>query len=273
MAISSAEVVDTASERSDASPIPKMAVPHLILMGYGVGDSLQLTVEAQRILARYGTAYSLGLPPNLAAFLKSLRVNAVDLTHKVAPGRDYAEGYLEVAHDLIQRTATERPVIFLAPGNPLIFNAIGRYLAMEGRRLGLGLQSVAAVSPLDVIISGIGLDVSTFGLQVFDATRLVARRQELNPMVPAILMHLGSFNSDSVPVTGHSVELGPLVAHLSSCYPGTHPATVIHLGAQGMRAASLPLGRLAASTGEIQPDAHLFLDAVRAAPPAQGTPA
>ena len=111
-----------------------MATPHLVLAGYGISGALQISVEAQRILARYGAAYTLGLPANLAAFLKSQRVKVTDITSRIAPGTDYAESYLDIANFLIGRTEHERPVVFLSPGHPLMFNAIGRYLAMEGRR-------------------------------------------------------------------------------------------------------------------------------------------
>lgn len=265
--------IDSDAPRADASPPTNMAIPNLILTGYGVTDSLQLTVESQRILARYGSAYSIGLPANLAALLKSQRVKVTDLAGRIAPGRDYALAYLDVAHFLVERTAHERPVIFLTPGNPLMFNTVGRYLAMEGKRLGLTVQVVPAVSPVDVIISGIGLDVATFGLQVFDATRLVARQIQVNPAVPAILMHLGGFGATTAPGPGSAPNLDPLVSYLARCYPETHPATVIHLGLQGMRVANVPLNRLAASSGAIDTDAHLFLDAVRPSPPARGTSA
>lgn len=86
-----------------------MATPHLVLIGYGVTDTLQITVEAQRLLARYGSAYSLGLPANLAAFLKSQRVKVADIASRMAPGRDYADSYLDIANFLIGRTAHERP--------------------------------------------------------------------------------------------------------------------------------------------------------------------
>ena len=250
-----------------------MATPHLILLGYGVTDSLQLTVESQRILARYGNAYALGLPANLEAFLKSQRVKVTDLSTRLAPGRPFADAYLEIAHELIAKTATERPVIFLAPGNPLMFNAVGRYLAMEGRRLGLSVHSAPALSPLDLVISGLGLDVSTFGLQVFDATRVVARRIELNTAVPALLMHLDGFGSANVPGAETARNLGPLAAHLARCYPADHVATIVTLDVAGMRLANVALNRLASAGGELQPGAHLFLDLVRAAPSSQGTPA
>ena len=145
-------------------------IPNILLLGYGVHDSLQLTVETQQLLARYGSAYTIGLPPNLARYLKSLRVNVTDMADRLEPGRSFVDAYLDIANFLLERTASELPVVLLCPGNPLATNAIARYLAMEGPRRGLVVQAVPGVSQLDLIISAIGLDVSTFGLQVFDAT-------------------------------------------------------------------------------------------------------
>ncbi|MGE0601130.1 MAG: SAM-dependent methyltransferase [Dehalococcoidia bacterium] len=247
-----------------------MATPNLVLAGYGVTDSLQLTVELQRMLARVGTAYSIGLPPNLAAFLKAQHVKVTDLASHLAPGRAYAEGYLDIANFLIERTGQERPVIFLAPGNPLVFNAVGRYLAMEGRRLGLAVQVMPAVSQLDLIIAAIGLDVSTFGLQVFDAARLVSRRIQVNPLVPALLMNLGGIGADLVPGPSSAPpDLAGLLAHLAPHYPGEHPAVVVQLSSSGASIASVPLANLGSVSSQIQESAHLFLDLVR---PGAGAP-
>ena len=88
MATTKDAVLDTSASDQHASSAA-MTVPHIILLGYGVSDSLQLTVESQRILARYGSAYAIGLPPNLDAFLKSQRVRVTDLAAKLAPGREF----------------------------------------------------------------------------------------------------------------------------------------------------------------------------------------
>ena len=250
-----------------------MATPNLILIGYGITDTLQLTVESQRLLARSGSAYALGLPANLAAFLKSQRVSVTDLSGRLAPGRGYAEGYLDIAHFLVERTAHERPVIFLSPGNPMVFNAIGRYLVLEGRRLELNVQVLPAVSQLDAIIAGIGLDVSTFGLQVFDATRVLARRIQLNPQVPALLMNIGTLGATEVPtVEAAPPDVAALVRYLSSSYPPSHQATVVQLGEGGMSVASVTLAGLARLGHQVQPGSHLFLDVVRPQTPGTSAP-
>ncbi len=239
-----------------------MAAPHLILVGYGATDSLQLTVEAQRVLSRYGNACTIGLPPHLAKFLKSQRVRVTDLSDRLAPERAAAEAYLDVAHLLIERTAHERPVIALMPGHPLLFNAVGRYLAMEAGRLGLVLQVVPGVSQLDVILGGIGLDISTFGLQVFDAGRLLERRMEPNPRVPLLLMHAGVLaQADGAPG-----GLSLLVRYLERWYPADHAATLIDLEgpAGSLRVAPTQLAGLAREKkGPVTAVTHVFLDTIR----------
>lgn len=238
-----------------------MAAPHLILVGYGATDALQLTVEAQRVLSRYGSACTIGLPPNLAMYLKSQRVRVTDLSDRLAPERAAAEAYLDIGHFLIERTAHERPVVALMPGHPLLFNAIGRYLAMEAGRLGLVLQVVPGVSQLDAILGGIGLDISTFGLQVFDSARLMSRRQEPNPGVPLLLMHAGNLAGDG----SGPAPLAELGRYLERWYPADHPLTLVDLDGHeiGLRVARATLEALIRGKIPATPGTHLYLDAIR----------
>lgn len=247
-----------------------MAAPHIILAGFGVSDSLQLTVETQRAVVRYGAAYTLGAGPNLRQFLKSQRVTVTELSDRIQPGRPYADAYLEIAHFVVERTAVERPVIILAPGHPLMFNAITRYLASEGKRLALEVQVLPGISPLDAIVGGIGLDISTFGLQVFDCTRLVQRRLPISPAVPAILMNAGTAGFSS-PETAQVPDLRPLIAYLGSCYPSEHPVAVVNLSETGLAVASARLANLPAVADKLRPGSHLFIDSVRHS--GQATPA
>src|SRR6185312_16526138 len=133
---------------------------------------------------------------------------------------------LDVARFVLERTSIERPVILLAPGHPMMFNALSRYLVLEGRRLGLNVVALPGISPLDAIAGAIGLDVATFGLQVFDATRLVRRELPINPRVPAILLHLDGFDATAEPLDDRAPNLEPLVRYLAPCYPPEHAAVV-----------------------------------------------
>ena len=239
-------------------------IPNILLLGYGVHDSLQLTVETQQLLARYGSAYTIGLPPALARYLKSLRVNVTDLADRMEPGRSFVDAYLDIANFLLERTASELPVVLLCPGNPLATNAIARYLAMAGPRHGLIVQAVPGVSQLDLIISAIGLDVSTFGLQVFDATRLVERGQAPNAAVPLIVLNAGGFGMAQVPGDASAPQLAPLAHSLGNIYPAGHPIVVVNVEVSppGIALAHTTVEGLAVGGG-IQQGGHLFIDAVR----------
>lgn len=242
-----------------------MATPHLILLGYGITDSLQLTVESQRALARFGNAYALGVPANLGAYLKAQRVKVTDISSHLSPGRAYADAYLEVATFLLNRTAQERPVLFLSPGNPVIFNSIGRYLVAEGRRLGLSVQVIPAVSQLDLVVAALGLDVAAAGLQVFDAGRLAVSQHGPNAAIPALVMNLAAAGQAAVPSANvPGLDLGPLAARLLAAYPAEHPAILVQADERGTSLAPLPLGRLAAVAPRVTPGMHLFLPIVAA---------
>nr|HMQ20890.1 HEAT repeat domain-containing protein [Planctomycetota bacterium] len=80
------------------SPHP-MATPHIILCGFGVTDSLQLTVETQRALARYGAAYTLGRLGIMGAFPQIAALLRGDPDPDVRAAAAFALGDLGVSGD------------------------------------------------------------------------------------------------------------------------------------------------------------------------------
>ncbi|HEY7467815.1 MAG TPA: SAM-dependent methyltransferase [Dehalococcoidia bacterium] len=247
--------------------------PDLILLGYGVDDALQLTVQTQRILSQAGKVYAVSLPPGLARFLKSQRVQVEDLTDRFRPGRPFADCYLDVADHLFRRAAVEQPVCFLSPGNPLFLNSLNRFIVMQAGQRGLSVQTYPGVSQVDAIISDIGLDVATFGLQLFDARRLVARRQAINPAVPLVILQLAGFSADSV--GAELPDYAPLGEYLAGFYPAGHLVTLLNRepGSPPAR-ATLPLSRLNELVQHVGPSSSLFMDGLRQpqAPPPASTP-
>ena len=146
----------------------------------------------------------------------------------------------------------------------MLFNAIGRYLVMEGRRLGLAVQVVPAVSQLDLVLGAIGLDVTTFGVQVFDAAQIVARGLQPSPKVPTVVMNIGAFGTAEVPAPSQpSGNLAPLVSHLRVVYPAAHSAVIVTLGERAPTIAAAALSDLASPESRVAQGSHLFLDVVR----------
>jgi len=237
--------------------------PNIVILGYGVTDSLQLTLESQRVLTRVGKAYALHLPPNLRRYLATQRVNCVDLSGSLNGSRPLSEGYLDVADAILRRTAEERPVVVLTPGSPHFLNVVTRFLTAQARERGLSVTAYPAVSQVDAIVSYLGLDVGANGLQLFDAGRLAASRERLNPGIPLLL--LSAVGVGAAGIAG-------LAAHLRAHYPGDHAVTLLNVGLRTRgRHVTVRLDDCESLGARITPESAIFVDRLPAAgaiPPA-----
>ena len=244
--------------------------PDLIFVGYGVSDTLQLTVEAQRALTRFGKVYALHVPPNLKRYLKSLQVECINLADRFSEKRPFSEVYLGIADFILQCAAVERPVIFLTQGNPLFLNSLNRFLLMQAKQRKLSVQVYPGVSPLDALVCDLGLDISTFGLQIFDARRLVTRKQQINPTVPLLVLQLAGFAVEEAGPQPEPdpKEYQPLASYLAQFYPPEHPVSLVNTAYGQKRGghATVRLSRLLDLVPHVGTTSHLFIDAIRQGP-------
>ena len=251
------------------------ARPDLILVGHGVGDSLHMTVQTSRVLARLGRCYVLGLPPNLAAYLRSIHVDAIDLLARLRPGAGFSEAYLALADAILQEVADDPPVAVVSPGNPLLSNSLNRFLLVKARERKLRVQVLPAVSPIDVVIATTGLDVGTFGLQAFDARRIVSRKRRIDPSVPLVVLELSGLAATdrATPITPTVTAFEPLAEILRAAYPADHPVTHLADGSMGAQSgpATIPLSAFERIVPAIGNGSMLFVDLVRAVPPGAGS--
>lgn len=238
-------------------------------MGYGVGDGLQITVESQRVLAHLGRCYAVGIPPNLERYLRSLRVEYVDLTAGLPSSRPFADAYLDIAEAILQEIADDPPVVVLSPGNPLLSNALNRFLMIKARERKLRVQVLPAVSPIDILVCATGLDVGTFGLQVFDARRLVARGRPVDTSVPLFLLQLAGVaaTTPGAPLSRDPDAYARLTETLLKWYPVDHPVTHLGDGSEpgAARLTTVPLARFEEIVPHIGTGSTLFVDLVRPA--------
>lgn len=239
--------------------------PAVVVLGYGSHDALHLTVEAQRILERTGRACALGIPPLLARHLKSLRVKVEDLTVRFGGDRAYADFYLDAADYVLERAQVEQPVVLLTPGNPLFLNSVTRFLVLEGRRRDMRIDIHPGVSPLDVLVSYLGVDVAQRGLQVFTADQLLTQGHLVNSRVPLFLMELAGLGASRLGQAGvNPNRFRRLMGHLAGFYPPQHPTTLVNLtSVPGRRShATVPLARLDEFLAHLTTDSCLFVDAL-----------
>jgi uncharacterized protein YabN with tetrapyrrole methylase and pyrophosphatase domain len=236
--------------------MPATGSPDLILAGFGAPGSLQLTLEAHQAVARVGHVMALGLQEPLHALLRrqSVEIHAMDA---LLEGRAFAEGYAAIAETVLAEAKARPPALFLSQGNPLFLNAINRYLFVEAGNRGLSVEVYPSVSTIDSVISSLGLDVGRGGLMVISARGLVARPQNLNVQVPALLLEVAGLVAN-----GESQEsYGQLVALLLPLYGEDHAVTLLNEGAGGrLSVATVTLGRFAELIPHIDNTSSLFLE-------------
>lgn len=235
--------------------------PKLILAGFGASSALQMTVEAQQMAVHIGQALSLGLPERLRALLVRQHVTVTPLDHLLAE-RPYAEGYAAVAQAVLVRAQKDPPAMFISQGSPMFVNAITRFLMAEANRLQLPVRIFPGVSPIDVVVAEIGLDVGRAGLQTISASGLLARPAALNPRMPLLLVELAG-----IPSEGASAEAyGPFVEMLLGAYPAEQAITLINMTGDGsISRATVTLADFGELLPNIDASSCLFVDIRREA--------
>ena len=160
--------------------------------------------------------------------------------------------------------AEERPVVLLTPGNPLFLNAVTRFLVQQARARDLPIRIHPGVSQVDTLVSYLGLDVTTFGLQLFDAQRLVSRRQPVNPAVPLLVLQVAGFAASEAPaaVPPSAGEYAPLADCLARFYAADQPVTLINTSSNGRGPShvTVQLSRFSELVPHVRPESSLFID-------------
>jgi uncharacterized protein YabN with tetrapyrrole methylase and pyrophosphatase domain len=197
-----------------------MARPDLVLLGFGMGDGQQLTLEAEALLRTIGRAFVVGPTPRVRRQLRRLRVRSTDLT-PLMDTDDPAVGYLAVADAILAQADADPPTVALFPGHPLVSNSLGRYLLVAAAERGIAAQAVPGLSAVDLLVSMTGLDIGMAGLQILDARRLAERSMAFSPAMPLALLEPAA-----VAALGDDAWRD-LSRRLITSYPPSHPALLV----------------------------------------------
>lgn len=234
--------------------------PALVLAGFGAPGSLQLTLEAQQAVIQAGRAVVLGLPPRLATSLKRQGVELTRVDNLLAE-KAAAEAYAAIAAMVLARAEQDPPAVFLSQGNPLFLNNINRYLFVEAAKRDMPVRVIAGVSPVDLVVNDLGLDVGRTGLLTIAASAVVRKPVLLSPKVPVLLLQVGALDAS---------ECDELLSALSWKYPADHGITLLNLAADGgVTRATVRLEEFRDLVPHIDASSMLFL---AAAPTFTATP-
>jgi uncharacterized protein YabN with tetrapyrrole methylase and pyrophosphatase domain len=232
----------------------------IIIIGHGTGDALQLTLQAQHVLDRFGFAFAIGAPPLLTKMLTASGVELEHLDERMLAASEPSEALLAAADVILKQVEVEQPVIVLVPGNPLFLNSLSRFLVAEGGARKLVVQRLAGISQLDVIINELGIDVAARGIQVFDAAGIAAGRSQPDPRVPTVLLRVVEL------VSGNGLSLDDLKGLLGATYPGSQPVTLFNIDptSDATSHATAPLSQIATFGEHVHAGSSFFLGPISA---------
>jgi hypothetical protein len=241
----------------------------LYILGAGVSFPEHITVQTLRILNLCKRICS-NLPQvELDKFPENLRAKCTSLWPLYQEDRTRSDNYNDVAEAVLAATASDRPVAWLTPGHPLIFDSVSQTLLQNGPRRGFRVDVGPAISCIDTIMSQLGYDPAN-GLLIQDATSVVMRNLPLTPSSALLLFQPSAFGS---PLTHYesdwSADLSPLRDYLCRFYPPHHPCAFVRsFSPQGGPAQVnwCAIGEITAAPFEVVAGTTLFVPALGAAP-------
>jgi Tetrapyrrole (Corrin/Porphyrin) Methylases len=257
-----------------ASARPAIAqdqAPDLYILGAGVSFPEHLTMQTLQILEGCNRICS-NLPQDeLNKLPENLRAKCVSLWPLYQENRARSQNYIDVAETVLAATARERPVAWLTPGHPLIFDSVSQALLDAGPKRGFRVGIGAAISCIDTVLSQLGYDPAN-GLTIQDATSLVMRNLPLDPSLATLLFQPSAFGTMLTHYqTRWSPDLSPLRNHLRKFYPANHRCAFVRsYSPQGGSAqvAWCTLDELTAAPFDVVAGTTLFLPALSTAPEA-----
>lgn len=235
----------------------------ILLAGVGIGGPGNTTLATVELLRRARVVYTLSVH---AAWLRKTCRRVVEVDDLYFTGEEDTAVYRRLADSVLKEAERAGGVAWVEDGHPLIYDDMCNDIRRRGTRRGLKVTVLPAVSTLDTLVAHCGVTFDSTGLQVVEATSLVAARQRLNPCFETLVLQLGWFGTSLlVSVESHTKErFVPLEAYLRRFYPPAHRVRILR--ARQFAGDSSPvvgcrLGQLSQQYRRIEVDSTLHLPA------------
>jgi hypothetical protein len=202
----------------------------LYVMGAGVSFPQHITIQTLRILQACKQICSNLPQSDLDLLPDDLRSKSMSFWPLYQENRDRDRNYNDVAEAVLAATARERPVAWLTPGHPVIFDSVTQMLLTTAPQRGFKITVIAAISCIDTILAQLGYDPAD-GLAIYDATSLVMRDLPPVTWTASLLFQPSAFGSMHTHYsTRWTPDLSPLRDHLLKFYPAEHPCAFVRSG-------------------------------------------
>jgi uncharacterized protein YabN with tetrapyrrole methylase and pyrophosphatase domain len=198
----------------------------IALTGIGIGGFEQTTLQTIDAFKRARIIF------HLTSFHRRLQKyckQVVDLEKEYWTGESDEVVYPRMANIVLDEAKKGAGVVMVGDGHPAYYDDVTWDIYRRGKRRGLDVKILPAISSIDSMAANCGLEINTGGFQIFDATTIVAINQDLNPHVDTLIMQIGWFGTSLVSDISESKQgrFKPLIDYLRRFYPEDQPVRVM----------------------------------------------
>ncbi len=201
----------------------KLPQPDIYIVGAGIRIPQQFTLEALDALSACLEIYAIlhlskeaSLPLELATKIRSL-------WSFYKHGASRRQVYNLEISTVLDAPIQQKPVAYLTPGNPVIFDCVMHGILKGAQDRNLAVHMIPGISSIDSILVDLWREIAP-GLQIFVASFLIAKKIILRPDIPCLLMQSTAFCTNYITVGYQplAATYAPLREYLISFYPGEH---------------------------------------------------
>jgi uncharacterized protein YabN with tetrapyrrole methylase and pyrophosphatase domain len=191
------------------------------LAGIGIGGFEQTTLETLEAIKTARIIFHL---TEYHQTLKKYCKQVINLDKEYWTGDEDWRVYKRIADMILDEAKNGPGVVAIGDGHPAFYDDVTWDVYRRGKRRGLNVRILSAISCLDAMAANCGLEMNTGGLQIFDANVMIAADQKLNPYVDTLIMQIGWFGLTLTLDYAQSRKgrFDPVIKHLTKFYPGTH---------------------------------------------------
>ena len=198
----------------------------IALTGVGIGGFSQTTLETLEAFKRARIIF------HLTSYHRKLQKyckNVVNLESQYWTGEVDTDVYERMANIILDEAKKGPGVVMVGDGHPAYYDDVTWDIYRRGRRRGLNVRILPAISSIDSMAANCGLEMDAGGFQIFEATTIVATNQDLNPYIDTLIMQIGWFGTSIIADINESKKgrFKPFIKYLRRFYPKDHPVRVM----------------------------------------------
>ena len=206
--------------------------PRLYIVGLGVRVPDHTTMEAAAAFARCDHIYTIvQQPPSMWLPRDAQRVSVTNLLEMYVEGALRNENYDRVSRRIFDALESHRTIAYVTYGNPVVYDSVTHRLIRLATDAGVAARIIPCVSSIDTLLCDLEVDMAP-GLQVYEASWMVAAEVTLNVSTAVILVQLGTFGSLRAHYRQRPTarSLVPLSEYLQAFYPPSHLVALVCSG-------------------------------------------